>query len=142
VVNYIETHTLTITDVKEDVTKDIRKVLRKIELAYEVFSTLDTYKFLALVNERLSEEYTSGETLRFQIDIIKSILTGFTDGVMKNIGLQEDLFDILYKLTTYQKRRRYDFTPDYVEFDGESYDYAIGEEQQQRIDNFNEKHSV
>tara|TARA_R100001082_G_scaffold98728_1_gene67125 strand:+ start:2248 stop:2673 length:426 start_codon:yes stop_codon:yes gene_type:complete len=140
VVNYIETHTLTITDVKEDVTKDIRDVLRKIELSYEVFSTLDTYIWLASIHKALSKDYISAERLRFQTDILKSILTGFTDGVLRNVGLQEDLFNILFKLTTYQKRRQYDFTPDYVEFDGESYDYDISEEQQQRVDNFNEKH--
>ena len=134
-VNYTETHTLTITDVLEDVTTDIRKILRKLELAYEVFSKLEEYKFLSLINKKLSEEYVSAETIRLQISLIKSLIKTNT---ITNID--GDLFNIFFKLTTYIKRRQYDFTPSYVEFDGESYDYNISEEQQQKINIFKEKH--
>lgn len=134
-VNYTETHTLTITDVLEDVTTDIRKILRKLELAYEIFSTLEEYKFLSLINKKLSEEYVSGETIRLQISLIKALIKTNT---ITNID--GDLFNILFKLTTYIKRRQYDFTPSYVEFDGESYNYDISEEQQQKVDSFKEKH--
>ena len=114
-VNYTETHTLTITDVLEDVTTDIRKILRKLELAYEVFSKLEEYKFLSLINKKLSQEYVSGETIRLQISLIKAMIRADTRD-----DIQEDLFNILFKLTTYIKRREYDYTPNY-EFDGESY---------------------
>tara|TARA_R100000234_G_scaffold108452_1_gene79866 strand:- start:421 stop:831 length:411 start_codon:yes stop_codon:yes gene_type:complete len=134
-VNYTETHTLTITDVLKDVAFDIRKILRKLELAYEIFSTLDEYKFLSFINKNLSQEYVSGETIRLQISIIKSLIKTSTIS-----SIDDDLFNILFKLTTYLKRRQYDFTPSYVEFDGESYDYNISEEQQQKINNFKEKH--
>lgn len=134
-VNYTETHTLTITDVLEDVTTDIRKILRKLELAYEVFSKLEEYKFLSLINKKLSEEYVSAETIRLQISLIKSLIKTNT---ITNID--GDLFNIFFKLTTYIKRRQYDFTPSYVEFDGESYDYNISEEQQERVNEFKEKH--
>ena len=134
-VNYTETHTLTITDVLKDVAFDIRKILRKLELAYEIFSTLDEYKFLSFINKNLSQEYVSGETIRLQISIIKSLIKTSTIS-----SIDDDLFNILFKLTTYLKRRQYDFTPSYVEFDGESYDYNISEEQQQKINSFNEKH--
>ena len=130
-VNYIETHTLTITDVLEDVTTDIRKILRKLELAYEIFSTLEEYKFLSLINKKLSEEYVSGETIRLQISLIKAMIRADTRD-----DIQEDLFNILFKLTTYIKRRQYDFTPDY-EFDGESYSHDISEDQ---LNDFKEKH--
>ena len=133
-VNYIETHTLTITDVLEDVTTDIRKILRKLELAYEIFSTLEEYKFLSLINKKLSEEYVSGETIRLQISLIKAMIRADTRD-----DIQEDLFNILFKLTTYIKRRQYDFTPDY-EFDGESYSHDISEDQQERVNDFKEKH--
>ena len=134
-VNYTETHTLTITDVLNDVAFDIRKILRKIELRYEIFSTIEEYKFLSLINKNLSQEYVSGETIRLQISLIKSLIKTNT---ITNID--GDLFNILFKLTTYIKRRQYDFTPNYVEFDGESYDYNISKEQQQKIDSFKEKH--
>jgi len=133
-VNYTETHTLTITDVLEDVTTDIRKILRKLELAYEVFSKLEEYKFLSLINKKLSQEYVSGETIRLQISLIKAMIRADT-----REDIQEDLFNILFKLTTYLKRRQYDFTPDY-EFDGESYSYDISEDQQERVNEFKEKH--
>tara|TARA_R100000231_G_scaffold49319_1_gene42067 strand:- start:35 stop:505 length:471 start_codon:yes stop_codon:yes gene_type:complete len=134
-VNYTETHTLTITDVLEDVTTDIRKILRRIELTYEIFSTIDEYKFIALIHHNLSQEYVSGETIRIQISLIKSLIKTNT---IKTID--GDLFNILFKLTTYIKRRQYDFTPSYVEFDGESYNYDISEEQQERVNEFKEKH--
>tara|TARA_R100000700_G_scaffold16900_2_gene23127 strand:+ start:294 stop:704 length:411 start_codon:yes stop_codon:yes gene_type:complete len=134
-VNYTETHTLTITDVLNDVAFDIRKILRKVELRYEIFSTIEEYKFLSLINKNLSQEYVSGETIRLQISLIKSLIKTNT---ITNID--GDLFNILFKLTTYIKRRQYDFTPNYVEFDGESYDYNISKEQQQKIDSFKEKH--
>jgi hypothetical protein len=134
-VNYTETHTLTITDVLADVTHDIRKILRKLELAYEIFSTLDEYKFLSLAHKNLSEKYVSGETIRLQISLIKALIKTTT---ITNID--GALFNILFKLTTYIKRRQYDFTPSYVEFDGESYNYDISEEQQQKVDSFREKH--
>ena len=73
-VNYTETHTLTITDVLEDVTSDIRKILRKLELTYEIFSTLEEYKFLSLINKKLSQEYVSGETIGLQISLIKAMI--------------------------------------------------------------------
>lgn len=114
-VNYTETHTLTITDVLEDVTSDIRKILRKLELTYEIFSTLEEYKFLSLINKKLSQEYVSGETIGLQISLIKAMIRADTRD-----DIQEDLFNILFKLTTYLKRRQYDYTPEY-EFDGESY---------------------
>tara|TARA_R100001460_G_scaffold4109_1_gene11904 strand:- start:201 stop:647 length:447 start_codon:yes stop_codon:yes gene_type:complete len=146
-VNYTETHTLTITDVLNDVTTDVRKILRKLELTYEVFSTLEEYKFLTLIHKSLSEEYVSeeyrnyykttisAETIRIQISLIQSLIKTNT---ITNID--GDLFNILFKLTTYIKRRQYDFTPSYAEFDGENYDYNISEEQQQKINNFKEKH--
>ena len=134
-VNYTETHTLTITDVLNDVAFDIRKILRKVELRYEIFSTIEEYKFLSLINKNLSQEYVSGETIRLQISLIKSLIKTNT---ITNID--GDLFNILFKLTTYIKRRQYDFMPNYVEFDGESYDYNISKEQQQKIDSFKEKH--
>ena len=134
-VNYTETHTLTITDVLNDVAFDIRKILRKVELRYEIFSTIEEYKFLSLINKNLSQEYVSGETIRLQISLIKSLIKTNT---ITNID--GDLFNILFKLTTYIKRRQYDFTPNYVEFDGESYDYNISKEQQQKVDSFKEKH--
>ena len=135
-VNYTETHTLVITDVLNDVAFDIRKILRKIELRYEIFSTIEEYKFLSLIHQNIFQKYVSGETIRLQISLIKALIKTNT---ISNIG--DDLFNILFKLTTYQKRRQYDFTLDY-EFDGESYDYDISEEHQQRVDNFKEKHRI
>ena len=134
-VNYTETHTLIITDVLNDVAFDIRKILRKIELRYEIFSTIEEYKFLSLIHKNIFQEYVSAETIRLQISLIKSLIKTNT---ITNID--EDLFNIFFKLTTYIKRRQYDFTPSYAEFDGENYDYDISEEQQQKIDNFKEKH--
>ena len=134
-VNYTETHTLIITDVLNDVAFDIRKILRKIELRYEIFSTIEEYKFLSLIHKNIFQEYVSAETIRLQISLIKSLIKTNT---ITNID--EDLFNIIFKLTTYIKRRQYDFTPSYAEFDGENYDYDISEEQQQKIDNFKEKH--
>ena len=134
-VNYTETHTLIITDVLNDVAFDIRKILRKIELRYEIFSTIEEYKFLSLIHKNIFQEYVSAETIRLQISLIKSLIKTNT---ITNID--EDLFNIFFKLTTYIKRRQYDFTPSYDEFDGENYDYDISEEQQQKIDNFKEKH--
>ena len=134
-VNYTETHTLIITDVLNDVAFDIRKILRKIELRYEIFSTIEEYKFLSLIHKNIFQEYVSAETIRLQISLIKSLIKRNT---ITNID--EDLFNIFFKLTTYIKRRQYDFTPSYAEFDGENYDYDISEEQQQKIDNFKEKH--
>ena len=134
-VNYTETHTLIITDVLNDVAFDIRKILRKIELRFEIFSTIEEYKFLSLIHQNIFQKYVSGETIRLQISLIKSLIKTNT---ITNID--GDLFNIFFKLTTYIKRRQYDFTPSYVEFDGENYDYNISKEQQQKIDNFKEKH--
>ena len=73
-VNYTETHTLVITDVLNDVAFDIRKILRKIELRYEIFSTIEEYKFLSLIHKNIFQEYVSAETIRLQISLIKSLI--------------------------------------------------------------------